>query len=161
MSILRRLRGVAGTALTWAAGWSVVGGVLHGVFSLFGWNGFLVPSFGVEVLTHAMMGFVAGTMFSAGLLISERRRSLRELSLSRSAVWGALAGLVGPVLLFFLGGDLTLLTISTTWPFFVGTTVFGAASGGGMAALARGDDINALGPRDEAPALNGEISGVG
>ena len=161
MSILRRLRGVAGTALTWATGWSVVGGVLHGVFSLLGRNGFLVPSFGVEVLTHAMMGFVAGTAFSTGLLISERHGALRELSLSRSALWGALAGLVGPVFVFFLGGDLTLLTISTTWPLFVGTTAFGAASGGGMAAIARGDDVNALGPRDDAPALNREVPGVG
>ena len=148
-----------GTALTWAAGWGLAGGVLHGLFTAMGYGGFLTASFGVELLLHALMGFLGGATFSVGLLATERRRTLSTLRLSRSAAWGALAGLVGPLLVFLEGHySLPLPTLHTVWPptlwpLFLGTTVFGAISGGGMAAIARGAAPDALEASDDGLLL--------
>lgn len=36
MSLLRKLRGVVGTGIAWAAGWSIVGAILQGGLALMG-----------------------------------------------------------------------------------------------------------------------------
>ena len=165
MSLLRRLRGVLGTGLTWAVGWGLAGGMLHGIFTAIGYGGFLSASLGVDLLVHALMGFLGGATFSAGLLVTERRGTLANLSLSRSAAWGALAGLAGPLLVFLEGHlSLPLIPLGTVWPpplwlLFLGTTVFGAISGGGMAAIARGQYEDVIEANDAGPLLEGEVPG--
>ncbi len=102
---LRRIRGAVGTALTWAAGWSVVGAIFGTVLgrdpaALLG----LAYSF-------AIPGFIGGAIFSAVLGIVEGRRRFDQMSLPRFAVWGALGGGLLSVLLFAAGSGVSLAQI--------------------------------------------------
>ena len=156
-----------GTGLTWAVGWGLAGGLLHGLFIYMGYGGFLTASFRIELLVHALMGFLGGATFSVGLLVTERRRPLSSLRLSRSVAWGGLAGLVGPLLVFLEGRySLPLPTLDTVWPatlwpLFLGTTVFGAISGGSMAAIARGAALDALETSDGGLLLGAQSAEAG
>lgn len=135
MSFLRRLRGVVGTALTWCAGWGVLGGALHFVAVILGWYGFFGITLVADVVGHAAIGLVAGAGFSLGLLMAERSRTLGELSVGRSTLWGALSGLLGSALvLTTLGGFGMLPSLA---PVIIAGAALGAASGGGMSAVAR------------------------
>lgn len=135
--LFRRLRGIIGTGLTWAIGWGVAGTALHFVFSLFGYAGFLASSLMVDVLVPAFMGLLGGSVFAGGLVLTERRGLLGELHLGRAAAWGALAGLVGPVLVAVFGADIVWLGLRDIWPFFLGTGLLGASGGAAMTAIAR------------------------
>jgi FtsH-binding integral membrane protein len=81
---LRRIRGAIGMGLTWAAAWFVAGSVPRW---LFGFNAD-VPF----PIVFGALGFIAGVIFSGLLVLTERRRTLDEMSLPRFAGWGALAG---------------------------------------------------------------------
>jgi hypothetical protein len=91
---LRRLRGIIGTGLTWAVGWSG----LYGAFLL------VMRAFGVEaqwdlglvlrvVFNVGTLGFIAGSSFGLVLSLQERHKKLEDLSFKRIALWGGLAGL--------------------------------------------------------------------
>ncbi len=88
---LKRIRGVLGTGLIWAAAWGGVGVTL-------GLLGFFLPSFIVGpvggLVSFGVAGFIAGASFSTVLGITEGRRRFDEMSLPRFAFWGALGGLL-------------------------------------------------------------------
>ena len=99
---MHRLRGVLGTALTWALVWLPVGVVMaliafsarRDVICLYcppfwDWFPFLV-------LRWTLWGAVSGGVFAIVLMIAERRRSLAELSFTRTALWGAVGSLSLP-----------------------------------------------------------------
>ncbi len=133
--LLKRLRGVLGTALTWATGWGVLGAGLHLVAVALGWFGLFGVTLASDVIGHALIGFLGGAGFSMGLLLTERRGSLAQLSVGRSAAWGGVAGLVGSaVVLATLGGFGMLPSLA---PVLLAGSVLGAVSGGGMSAVAR------------------------
>ena len=98
---LRLIRGIIGTGLTWAAGFV---GISVVQFSLFGvpWEAF------PELATQwAILGFVTGGAFAGILSLTERHRTLKDLSLRRIALWGAVGdqwfGVLlrdGPVVVF-------------------------------------------------------------
>ena len=98
-SFLRRLRGAVGIGLTWGAAWGAI-------FAAIGFIAWLVdPSVigpgegpGVIIGTGAVLGLVSGSVFSGLLVVAERGRELRELSMRRVALWGAIATAVFPVL---------------------------------------------------------------
>jgi hypothetical protein len=102
---MHRLRGVLGTALTWALVWLPVG-VVMGLIALNArrevmclycppfWDWF--PLF---VLSWTLWGAVSGGVFAIVLMIAERRRSLAELSFTRTALWGAVGSLSLPAAL--------------------------------------------------------------
>lgn len=135
MSVLQRLRGVVGTALTWASGWGLIGAGLHAVALYFGWNGFVGVTWAGDVLAHAAMGLLGGAVYSGGLLLTERGRTLRDLRIAPSGLWGGLAGAVGAAVVFALLGGVGLLP--ELWPALLAGGVLGAGSGAGMAAIAR------------------------
>ena len=89
----RRIRGAAGLGLGWAAGWAVVGAFV-GVGVAFAFPGVfgVIASATQNALGFAMYGFVAGTIFSAVLTLTEGRKRFDELSLPRFAGWGAAGG---------------------------------------------------------------------
>ena len=98
-TFLRRLRGALGVSLTWGA---LFGAVFAGVALIIGvldpdsidpgetplW----IASIG------ALLGFVSGIVFSALLALVERGKKVRELSVVRAAICGALATAVFPLL---------------------------------------------------------------
>jgi hypothetical protein len=146
---LRRLRGILGTGLTWAVGWPIVNlafGLLVG----------LPPRFlGPIAISSLFSGFLAGGTFAVILSIVERRHTLEDLSLKRTAVWGGIGGtlLRAAVLPFVL--PLGLPVSSLLLPFVVdGLTGAGFASG--SVALAKRADRKLIEGDEPLPALEGE-----
>jgi hypothetical protein len=87
--LLRRVRAAVVIGLTWAVAWAVVGGALmEGIVDPHGRIIDMWPQ------TLAIPGFLGGALFSLVLGIAARRRRFDELSITRSGLWGALAGLL-------------------------------------------------------------------
>jgi hypothetical protein len=83
---LRRIRGAIGMGFTWGVAWSLVGVLLA-----------VVTGFKADApfpLIFGVLGFLAGIIFSAFLALTEGRRSIDQMSLPRSAGWGAAGGLL-------------------------------------------------------------------
>jgi hypothetical protein len=86
------------------------------------------------VAIGAFPGFLGGVIFAAVLAMAGRRHRFDELSLSRFAAWGAVAGVLVGVLPFAAGGR-------GQWPLGLGVvgaiTLLSAVSAAGSLALAR------------------------
>jgi hypothetical protein len=83
---LRRIRGAIGMGFTWAVAWSAAGSVPRWVLGI-----------NADVpfpLVFGVLGFVAGVTFAGLLVLTERRRSVDQMSLPRFAGWGAMGGLL-------------------------------------------------------------------
>ena len=83
---LQRIRGAIGMGLTWGAAWGAAGTVLA-----------VVTRFKADApfpLIFAVLGFIAGVIFSAILALTEGGRGFDQMSLPRFAVWGATGGLL-------------------------------------------------------------------
>jgi hypothetical protein len=72
--------------LTWAVAWSFVGIFPRWVF---GFN----PDAPFPII-FGVLGFIAGLLFSAILVLTERRRTFDQMSLPRFAGWGGLGGIL-------------------------------------------------------------------
>ncbi len=141
---LARIRGTLGMGLTWATGWLGVGVTL--------WLGFTIGGLPVELLEFVVLfsvtGLAGGAVFAGVLSIAERKRQLRELSLSRFAGWGALAG---------FGASLSWLPLvgGTAGLMYIGVlTMLGAGSAAGALALARRADRDLM-AGDPVAAIKG------
>jgi len=104
MMLLRRIRGLVGTALMWGVVGAAVG---VGAFliryrpwppSAIHWSRALVV-FGMWESAAAMWGIACGLAFGLVLLASERTRHFSQLSTRRVTLWGALAGAAFPMLI--------------------------------------------------------------
>ena len=81
---VRRIRGAIGMGLTWGVAWSLAGSVPRWLFG-----------FNTDVpfpLVFGVVGFIAGVIFFAVLVVTEGRRRLDQMSLPRFAGWGAISG---------------------------------------------------------------------
>lgn len=136
---LRRIRGAIGMGLLWAALWAPVG-VLIGMI--------VDPDGSMDemwVAVGAYPGFLGGVVFSVVLGIAARRRRLDELSISRVAAWGALAGVLVGALPFAVGEPDPELPILLLGSVVVGSiTLLSAVSAAGSLALARRAEKRAL-----------------
>ena len=83
---MRRIRGAIGMGLTWAVAWSGAGALPRWVF------GFNADA--PFPLIFGLLGFIAGVLFFALLLLMERRRTFDQMSLPRFAAWGAVGGIL-------------------------------------------------------------------
>jgi hypothetical protein len=137
VTLARRLRGIAGTALAWATGWGIAGTVFGAALlatepalrsSLRAITMVLLGS----IVGWAVTGAVAGVLFATVLLMAERRRTLQDLLPRRIAAWGALGGALLPL----VGAA---LTASISGPIAAGrgamTVALGALLGGSCAFL--------------------------
>ena len=150
-ALLRRLRGIVGTGITWGSVWGVAGAGLHYLARAFDWPGFAADSLMADIGAFATMGFFGGFVFSTGFLLTEGRRSLSELKPSRGGIWGALAGLTGPILALLFAAGAPMALILDIWPVLLGTAVFGAGSGVAMTMLAKSDSRESLDFPDPQP----------
>jgi len=96
--VLRRLRGTAGTMLTWSVG----GGILGAIGGAAIWLGVRLvngdamhlPSLVLGMgLVGAIVGAVSGLAFALSLLVAERRRSFEELRAWRTGALGSASAL--------------------------------------------------------------------
>ncbi|MDQ3997378.1 MAG: hypothetical protein M3303_10215 [Gemmatimonadota bacterium] len=142
----RRIRGAVLMGLTWAVVWAPVA-VLIGMI--------VDPDGSMDemwVAIGAYPGFLSGVFFSAVLGIAGRRRRFNELSLSRFAAWGAVAGLLIGVLPFVVG-DANIERLGVV---VIGSiTLLGAVSAAGSLALARkGENREVLDARADVAAVS-------
>jgi hypothetical protein len=129
---LRRIRGAVLMGLTWALVWAPVAVLIGMIVDPNGSMEEMWPAIG------AYPGFLSGVVFSAVLGIAARRRRFNELSLSRFAAWGAVAGLLIGVLPFTLGDVSTERPLWLLGVVIIGPiTLLGAVSAAGSLALAR------------------------
>ncbi|HEX8273322.1 MAG TPA: hypothetical protein VF615_11835 [Longimicrobiaceae bacterium] len=138
MRLPRRIRGILGIALTWAAGWGIMGAVMNGLAAPM-WieigGGSLIGHVANGALGNAAFGFVTGVVFSLLLLLAERKRTIYQLSLPRVAAWGGLGTLAlttPPILLFGVSpavSALFALSFSTTGTLSAALTLLAARRG--------------------------------
>lgn len=150
-SLLRKLRGVLGTGLTWAAGWSVVGTILQGGLALLGVM--RAPDLSVAPFMWGLMGFYGGSMFGALLSLTEGRLTLQRLRIGRVAAWGAVAGLALPMVYNLMRGDPSAISMMSVLTGAFILAPLSAGSAAGMTALAQRAGRKELGSGDEAGVL--------
>ncbi len=141
-AIWRRTKGVLGTALTWAVGWAGIGALLS----------FVVPGWDLwAALPIGFAGLYTGAAFALMLSITERKRTLAELSLPKVAVLGsAMAVLV----LWWLMGSGTPLGVWLSYLAVAG--LLGGASAAGNVAIAKTAGRGELSDGAGAPQIEGE-----
>ena len=106
-AFLKRLRGIIGTGLTWALGWAGLFGVAGAIFGAYS-----IPRL---AFIGGFMGLIVGGAFAVILSITERRHSLEDLSLWRTALWGGLGGFLVAVV-FSGSGGLNLVACDDNGP---------------------------------------------
>jgi hypothetical protein len=132
MKWLKRLRGALGMGITWALAWAIVGGaIMEGIVDP---NGRILDMW---PQTLAIPGFLSGVLFSVVLGLTEGRRRFEELSLSRFARWGAVAGAVLGGVALAAGALPALPLVLRLAVLFGPTTLLGAASASGTFVLAK------------------------
>jgi hypothetical protein len=117
--LITRVRGILGTAATWAVAWIGLGA---GIGAIAGFE------FGTIVriaLSNAVGGFIAGATFAVILSVAERKSSLEDLSLKRVAIWGAAGGVL-----------LSLIPLAYGFPvaYLLGPLLINGGIGAGMAS---------------------------
>lgn len=144
--LMRRLRGAAGTAVTWAVGWAVVALPFTVVMWLLGGSDLpLMETLGPLTAIAAGSGFVSGGIFSLGLAALGRNRSLEDLNVAPMAALGAAAAVVLPILAFASGlFEYTPLTWQGAAVFTAAMAGLGGATGGGLVKIAKGADAERL-----------------
>lgn len=140
--LLRRLRGILGTGLTWAVGWAGVTVAL----SLIG--GVPFPFLFRVVLSGAAQGFIAGGVFATILSVAERRHTLEDLSLRRVALWGGIGGacLFVPIYPMLMSAGIPLFRLAL--PLAI-NALMGAGFASGSVALARRADHRLIDGEDD------------
>ena len=99
-TLLRRLRGLLGVGLSWAILWALVIfaiGTVIGIFDPASIDAGEEP-WRMALTIVAPVGFVSGLLFGGLLMGAEGKKSIRELSLWRVALWGAIGGALLPLL---------------------------------------------------------------
>lgn len=140
---LRRLRGIVGTGLTWAIGWA---GVNLGIALL---SGLPLSFLGTVAISSLFQGFAAGGVFAVILSIAERRHTLEDLSLKRTALWGGIGGVLLRLAALPLILPLGIPAPSILMPLVIdGLTGAGFASG--SVALARRAETKGIAGKDGA-----------
>ena len=87
---LRNIRSAVGMGLLWAVAWAPIGVLIGAIVD---------PDESMDepwVMVGTLPGFLCGVLFVALLRLADRRR-LDDLTLPRAAAWGAVSGLLVPV----------------------------------------------------------------
>jgi hypothetical protein len=144
-TLLRKLRGMLGVGITWAVGWGIVMFILGTIIGIVDPDS-IDP--GEEPWRLALMvstvGFISGSAFALILSSAERRKSVKDLSTWRAALWGALGGAALPLLTTM--NDSVLLNTIPLGAIFAASTVAIAR----RAALREAEPVEHL-PPDPAP----------
>lgn len=170
MQLPRMIRGALRTALSWAVAWAAIGGVLVVAWQWI-WPSF--PSapgdgglrwawsfFWQGAAAFAMIGALAGGLFSVGLALSARSLTLSSLSYARMAVLGMLGG-AGVV----AGMGAAKLFLGGAWPAEIASSfgiaaILGGGSAWAMLRLARTGPEGQLASGEAGKAIRGSSPSV-
>ncbi len=96
---VKKLRGALGIGITWGAVWGAVFVGLGLIAGLVGGSD-MDPAEAPFIMARAgaVFGFVSGLGFGALLAAAEGRKTIRNLSLSRAALWGVMGTALIPLL---------------------------------------------------------------
>ena len=123
ITLVRRLRGALGIALTWGVLWAPIGLALGLILAALR-PGDIDPGEGPGRIAavFGVVGFLSGLGSAALLSLGEQRKTIRQLSPARVALWGALGAAAIPLL---IGADasMALMTGSMGALFAAGSTV--------------------------------------
>ena len=134
---MRRIRGALGIGLAWAFAWSAVGTLPRWAFG--------INADAPFPLILGMLGFIGGVTFSTVLTITERRRTLEQMSMPRFIGWGAVGGLALSAI-FSRMASLSLGDVMIVAPTLAAAC---AACASGSLALARRAERRELSGGDE------------
>ena len=158
--LLQKLRGLLGVGVTWGTLWAGIGagiGVAIGVVRPEVWE-WTNPIFEWAV-GMGLYGVVSGIGFGTLLTLREGRKTLSDLSLRRTALWGMIGGAVVPLLFGAAGmfpAGTTLLDVIGA----IGVTGFlGATFAPISVAIAKRAELNA-GPDGPTSISGGETDQV-
>ena len=133
MRILRILRGIGKTALTWAVAWIPFSLIPFGLVTLFG--GVPLPSgvWGALLISTALTGAINGAVFAGVLAIAGRGKTFETLSLR----WIAACGAVGGALFPLAARAVLLATVDVSIPItaLMSSLVTNAVLGAGFATV--------------------------
>lgn len=143
--LLRRVRGILGTAATWAVAWMGLGA---GIGALVGYD----LSFLFQLaMNNSVAGFLAGAGFAVILSVAERNHRLEDLSLRRVALWGAGGGLLVSLIPLAVGVPLTYMI----GPLLINAGI-GAGMAGGSVAMAKRAEARLIPNADPLLGLEGD-----
>jgi hypothetical protein len=136
MRIIRILRGIVLTALTWAVAWVPVSLILIGLATLFGVH--LAPGFlSRYLIVQAIVGAINGGVFASILAIAGRRKTFETLSMPWIATCGALGGALIPFAGRVLLSASFALPVTALISIFVTSALLGAAGATLTLSIAR------------------------
>lgn len=98
-ALLQKLRGVMGIGLTWGILWAAIGTAVALVIGVLDPDS--IDPGESPIIMGAIIGFVglvSGVGFGILLSVGESRKAIRDLSLSRAAMWGILGSAALPLL---------------------------------------------------------------
>lgn len=99
VAFLRRCRGALGVGVTWGAVWAAIFAALALVIGFVDPDQIDAGEGPIAVAgVGAVFGFVSGAAFAVLLSLAEGRKTIRDLSLGRAALWGALGTAAFPLL---------------------------------------------------------------
>lgn len=137
-----------GMGITWAVGWSILMFIIGTFISVVDPDS-IDP--GEEpwrmALIIATVGFISGSFFSLIFASAERRKRIRDLSVLRTSIWGALGGAVLPLLTSM--NDAVLFNTMPLGAIFAASTVAIAR----RAALREPEEVERLPAHEDAPRL--------
>ena len=97
-AFLRKCRGILGVAITWGAMWGAVFALIAFVVGIIDPDSIDPGETPLRIAgLGAVFGAVSGVVFGVLLAVAEGRKTLRDLSLARVALWGAVATAVFPL----------------------------------------------------------------
>jgi uncharacterized membrane protein len=98
-AFLRKCRGILGVAITWGAVWGAVFATLAFIVGIIDPDSIDPGETPLRIAgLGAVFGVVSGVAFGVLLAVAEGKKTLRDLSLARVALWGAVASAVFPLL---------------------------------------------------------------
>ena len=110
MKLLRVLRGMVGTAVTWGLAWVPMTIGFYTVLNLLG-PGFEFPLWPGVVLGGAVRGAISGAAFAGVLSMVARRRSFSQLTFAQLMACGAAGAIIAPGVTLAIATTISQFTI--------------------------------------------------
>jgi hypothetical protein len=135
-TIVRRLRGIAVSAVSWGACWAIMGALFRVVWRLE--SGLGIPNLAMllsSAISWIPSGVISGVVFAL-LVMGGGRQRVEDLTMRHAAIAGALAGGLLPFLTITIGSVVSGAFLFWLLPLLPQYAIAGGLCGAGSLALA-------------------------